>query len=270
MYETLSQTLKQLYHKLGSPKYFYQMSSYWILPLSLLSVILFLLGLVGGLALAPVDYQQGQVYRVIYVHVPAAILSQSAYMLIAVCGLVYLVWRMKMAAMVARAAMILGASFALLTLLTGAIWGKPTWGTYWLWGDARLMSSLFLLFLYMGMIALRESFQDEDAGIRASSFLALIGVINIPIIKYSVIWWNTLHQPATIKLTEKSAMQMEMLWPLLVMILAFYVFFALMLILRVRNEILLSEQKSKWVQSLVLSNSGSFNSETVKKESHHD
>jgi heme exporter protein C len=252
MHQAMYKSLKALYHKLGSPKHFYQMSSAWVLPLTVLTVILTCIGLVGGLALAPVDYQQGQVFRVIYVHVPAAILSQSAYMLIATCGLISLVWRMKMAAMLARASMILGASFALLTLVTGAIWGKPTWGTYWLWGDARLMSSLFLLFLYLGMIALRESFQDEQAGIRASSFLAIIGVINIPIIKYSVIWWNTLHQPATIKLTEKPAMQMEMFWPLLVMIFAFYSFFALMTILRVRNEILLSEQKSKWVKELVL------------------
>lgn len=248
------QTLKLLYHKLGSPKHFYQMSGVWIFPLSILTIILMSVGLVGGLALAPVDYQQGQVFRVIYVHVPAAILSQSAYMLIATCGLISLVWRMKMAAMVARATMILGASFALLTLVTGAIWGKPTWGTYWLWGDARLMSSLFLLFLYLGMIALRESFQDEQAGIRASSFLAIVGVINIPIIKYSVIWWNTLHQPATIKLTEKPAMQMEMFWPLLIMIFAFYSFFALMTLLRVRNEILLSEQKSKWVREVLIKN----------------
>ncbi len=245
---SVKQTLLRLYHQLGSPKFFYEMSSSWIAPLAVVTVLLFILGLVGGLLLAPLDYQQGHVFRVIYVHVPVAILSQSAYMLIAVCGFVTLVWRMKMAAMVARAGMILGASFALLTLLTGAIWGKPTWGTWWLWGDARLMSSLFLLFLYLGMIALREAFDDEDSGIRASSFLAIIGLINIPILKYSVYWWNSLHQPATLKLTEKPAMQMEMLWPLLVMILAFYCFFMLMLILRVRNEILRSESKSKWVK----------------------
>lgn len=244
--------LKQLYHKLGSPKHFYQMSESWIKPLQVSTIFLMIIGVVGGLAFAPVDYLQGQVFRVIYVHVPAALLSQSAYMIIATCGLISLVWRMKMAAMVARATMILGASFALLTLVTGAIWGKPTWGTWWLWGDARLMSSLFLLFLYLGMIALRESFSDEQAGIRASSFLAVIGLINIPILKYSVVWWNTLHQPATIKLTEKPAMQMEMFWPLLIMILAFYSFFILMSVLRVRNEVLMSEQKSKWVQELLV------------------
>ncbi len=244
--------LVQLYHQSGSPRHFYRLSGYWIVPLVLLSVLLFALGLSGGLLLAPQDYQQGNVFRVIYVHVPAAILAQSIYMLIAACGLISLVWRMKMAAMVARASMLSGLSFAALTLLTGMIWGRPTWGTWWLWGDARLMSSLFLLFLYLGLIALRESFEDEQAGIRAASFLAIIGLINIPVIKYSVYWWNSLHQPATLKLTEKPAMQMEMLWPLLVMIAAFYCFFALMLILRVRNEILHSEQKSKWVQQLLL------------------
>ena len=241
---------KQLYHKLGSPKFFYELSNAWITPLSVLTLLLFALGLFGALLTAPMDYQQGEVFRIIYVHVPAAILSQTAYMLIAVCGLIYLVWQMKMAAIVAKATMILGASFALLTLLSGAVWGKPTWGTWWLWGDARLMSSLFLLFLYMGIIALRESFQDEQAGIRASSFLALIGLVNIPVLKYSVYWWNSLHQPATIKLTEKPAMQMEMFWPLLVMIFAFYSFFALMVILRARNEILTTERKSKWVKAL--------------------
>ncbi len=240
-----------LYHKLGSPRYFYELSSYWILPLTSLCTLLIIIGVIGGLAVAPSDYQQGDVFRIIYVHVPAAILSQSAYMLIAVAGFIALVWRMKMAAMVARAAMLLGASFALLTLVTGAIWGKPTWGTWWLWGDARLMSSLLLLFLYMGIIALRESFSDEQAGIRASSFLAIIGLVNIPVIKYSVLWWNSLHQPATLKLTEKPAMQMEMLWPLLLMIVAFYCFFALMLILRVRNEILQNESNSKWLKELL-------------------
>lgn len=245
---SLFEKIKLLYHKLGSPRYFYELSSYWIFPLAISCFSLLVVGLVGGLAMAPADYQQGDVFRVIYVHVPSAILSQSAYMLIAVCGFITLVWRMKMAAMVARASMLLGASFALLTLLTGAIWGKPTWGTWWLWGDARLMSSLLLLFLYMGMIALRESFSDEQSGIRASSFLAIIGLVNIPVIKYSVLWWNSLHQPATIKLTEKPAMQMEMFWPLIIMILAFYCFFSLMLILRVRNEILQSESNSKWLR----------------------
>lgn len=248
---TATDYLKHLYHRLASPKHFYKLSSYWLMPLSIVCVLLFVAGLIGALLLAPTDYQQGNVFRVIYVHVPAAILSQSIYMFIAVCGLISLVWRMKMAAMFARSTMILGASFALLTLLTGAIWGKPTWGTYWLWGDARLMSSLFLLFLYMGMIALREAFSDEQAGIRASSFLAIIGLVNIPVIKYSVYWWNSLHQPATIKLTEKPAMQFEMFWPLLLMIFAFYSFFILMSLLNVRNEILRNEQGSKWVRQLL-------------------
>lgn len=243
--------LQQLYHRLASPKHFYQLSEFWVKPLMFLLVVLLSMGLIGALFFAPADYQQGNVFRIIYVHVPAALLSQSAYLFIALCGLMTLVWRMKIASMLAKVAMPIGASFALLTLVTGAIWGRPTWGTWWLWGDARLMSSLFLLFLYLGMMALRNAFQDEQAGIRASSLLALIGVVNIPVIKYSVYWWNSLHQPATLKLTEKPAMQMEMLWPLLLMIVAFYVFFALMLILQVRNEILMSEQKSRWVSELI-------------------
>ena len=243
--------LTQLYHRLASPKHFYLLSALWIKPLIFILLILFSVGLFGALVLAPADYQQGNSFRIIYVHVPAALLSQSAYLFIAACALMTLVWRMKMAAMLAKVAMPIGASFALLTLVSGAIWGRPTWGTWWLWGDARLMSSLFLLFLYLGMMALRSAFQDEQAGIKASSLLALIGVVNIPVIKYSVYWWNSLHQPATLKLTEKPAMQMEMLWPLLIMIIAFYLFFALMVILQVRNEILRNEQKSRWVNELV-------------------
>jgi len=244
-----------LYHKLASPKHFYAMSNGWVFPLAFLTSLLFFIGIVGALLIAPADYQQGEIFRIIYVHVPSAILAQSAYMLIASCGFVVLIWRIKMAAIVARSTLLLGACFAFLTLVTGAIWGKPTWGTYWLWGDARLMSSLFLLFLYLGMIALRESFQNEQAGIRASSFLALIGVVNIPVLKYSVYWWNSLHQPATLKLTEKPAIQFEMLWPLLAMIAAFYSFFILMVILRSRNEILHNERRSQWVRALVANES---------------
>lgn len=243
-------SLKLLYHKFGSPKYFYDLSGKLIWPLAILALILFASGLIGGLLFAPVDYQQGNVYRVIYVHVPAAILSQSAYMFIAISGGIYLVWRMKMAAIVAKAAMPVGASFAFLTLVTGAIWGKPTWGTWWFWGDARLMSALILFFLYLGIMALRNAFDDENAGIKASSILALVGVVNIPVIKYSVNWWNSLHQPATLKLTEKSAMQTEMLIPLLLMIFAFYCFFGLVTILRARNQILVAEHKSKWVKAV--------------------
>ena len=243
------QRLVRLYHRLGSPKWFYEITTGWIFWLGLVSVIGCVIGLVLGLLYAPADYQQGDSFRIIYIHVPAAIVAQSAFMMMAVAGAVFLVWKMKMAAWVARAVAPVGASFCLIALFTGAIWGKPTWGTWWVW-DARLTSMLLLLFLYFGVMALQRAIESEDASHKAGAILALVGLVNIPIIKYSVEWWNTLHQPATLKLTEKPSMAPDMLWPLLIMIVTTYAFFALLVILRTRNEILWHERKRGWVQEL--------------------
>lgn len=244
------QWLGRLYHRLGSPKWFYEMTSGWIFWLTLVSAVGALVGLTLGLLYAPADYQQGNSFRIIYIHVPAAILAQSAFMMMATAGAVFLIWRMKMAAWVAGAVAPIGASFCLIALLTGAIWGKPTWGTWWVW-DARLTSMLLLLFLYFGVMALRQAMESEEAGYKASAILALVGLINIPIIKYSVDWWNSLHQPATLTLTEKPSMHPDMLIPLLIMIVTTYVFFALLVVLRTRNEILWHERKKAWVSELL-------------------
>ncbi len=244
------QWLKQLYHRLGSPKWFYELTERWIPWLTLAAVATGLVGLVLGLLFAPADYQQGDSFRIIYIHVPAALLAQSAYIMMAVAGAVYLIWRMKMAAWVARVIAPIGASFCLIALLTGAIWGKPTWGTWWVW-DARLTSMLMLLFLYFGVMALQQAMESEEAAYKAGAILALVGVVNIPIIKYSVEWWKTLHQPATLKLTEKPSMHPDMLWPLLIMIVSTYLLFALLVILRTRNEILLHERKRAWVKKIL-------------------
>lgn len=241
------QWLVRLYHRLGSPKWFYDITEKWIPWLALLSGLGMVTGLVLGLLYAPVDYQQGNSYRIMFIHVPAAILAQSAYMMMAVAGAIFLIWKMKMAAWVAKVLAPIGASFCLIALLTGAIWGKPTWGTWWVW-DARLTSMLLLLFLYVGVMAITMAMDNEDSGFKAAAILALVGVVNIPIIKYSVQWWNTLHQPASLKLTEKPSMHIDMLIPLLIMIVSTYVLFALLVILRTRNEILRNERKSKWVQ----------------------
>lgn len=240
----------RLYHRLGSPKWFYEITEKWIPWLIGLSAIAGVVGLAWGLAYAPADYQQGNSFRIIYIHVPAAILAQSAYMMMAVAGAVFLIWRMKMAAWVAKTIAPIGASFCLIALLTGAIWGKPTWGTWWVW-DARLTSMLLLLFLYFGVMAIQQAMESEESGHKAAAILSLVGLVNIPIIKYSVEWWNTLHQPATLKLTEKPSMATEMLIPLLIMIVATYAFFALLVILRTRNEILLHERKRKWVKQIL-------------------
>ncbi|MAS67570.1 MAG: heme ABC transporter permease [Pseudomonadales bacterium] len=242
------------FHKLGSPKWFYEISGKlmpWIAAFSLLALVV---GSVWGLVFAPQDYQQGNSFRIIYIHVPAAILAQSCYMMLAVAGVVGLVWRMKLADVALQCAAPIGAWMTFVALITGSIWGKPTWGTYWEW-DARLTSMLILLFLYFGIIALRMAISNRDTAAKATSVMAIVGVINIPIIKYSVDWWNTLHQPATFTITEKPAMPPEMWLPLLVMVLAFYGLFTLNLFMRMRLEILKREHKTRWVRDALEKNS---------------
>ncbi len=238
------------FHKLGSPKWFYQISSRWLPWLAVAAVLLIGTGLVWGLAFAPADYQQGNSFRIIYIHVPAAMLAQSCYIMLAVAGVVGLVWKMKLADVALQCAAPIGAWMTFIALLTGAIWGKPTWGTWWVW-DARLTSMLILLFLYFGIIALGQSISNRDSSAKACAVLAIVGVINIPIIKYSVEWWNSLHQVATFKLTERPAMPAEMWMPLLVMVLGFYCFFACVLMVRMRLEVLKREARSSWVQAEV-------------------
>ena len=241
------------FHKLGSPKWFYEISSKLLPWVAVFSVLMLAVGLVWGLVFAPEDYQQGNSFRIIYIHVPAAILAQSCYMMLAVAGVVGLVWRMKLADVALQCAAPIGAWMTLVALFTGSIWGKPTWGTYWEW-DARLTSMLILLFLYFGIIALRMAISNRDTAAKATAVMAIVGVINIPIIKYSVDWWNTLHQPATLTITEKPAMPPEMWMPLLVMVLAFYGLFTLNLLMRMRLEVLRREHKTRWARAALESN----------------
>ncbi|WP_027896781.1 heme ABC transporter permease [Zestomonas thermotolerans] len=236
------------FHKWGSPKWFYEMSGRWVFWLALVAAVLLPVGLVWGLAFAPPDYQQGNSFRIIYIHVPTAILAQSCYLLLAVAGVIGLVWKMKLADVALQQAAPIGAWMTFLALLTGAIWGKPTWNSWWVW-DARLTSMLILLFLYLGVIALGQAISNRDSAAKACAVLAVVGVVNIPIIKYSVEWWNTLHQPATFKLTERPAMPPEMWLPLLVMVIGFYCFFAAVLLLRMRLEVLRREARSSWVKA---------------------
>jgi len=239
------------FHKLGSPKWLYEISSK-LLPWFLsIGVSLLVIGVIWGLAFAPQDYQQGNSFRIIYVHVPSAILAQSCYMMMAMSAVVGLVWKMKITDMFIASAAPIGAAFTFLALFTGAVWGKPTWGTWWVW-DARLTSMLVLLFLYFGVMSLRNAFDDTNMVSKSSAILILVGVVNIPIIKYSVEWWNTLHQPATFTLTEKPAMPPEMWVPLLIMVIGMYCFFTALILLRIRNEIVNRERKTKWVRCLIL------------------
>lgn len=238
------------FHRLGSPKWFYNISGRWLPWFSVAAILLMVVGTVWALVFAPQDYQQGNSFRIIYIHVPSAFLAQSCYVLMAVAGAIGLIWKMKLSDMVAKSCASIGASFTLLALVTGAVWGKPTWGTWWVW-DARLTSMLILFFLYLGVVALHSAISDRNQASKASAVLALVGLVNIPIIKYSVEWWNTLHQPASFTLTEKPAMPVEMWVPLLIMVLGFYCFFAVALIMRTRFEILVCEWRTSWVRELL-------------------
>ena len=237
-------------HKFGSPPHFWRLSGTMIPWFGWIALVLILVGTVGGLWIAPPDYQQLDAFRIIYFHVPSAWLSQFGYVLMAMAAAVGLVWRIKLAHAVAAACAPIGASFTVVALATGSIWGKPMWGTWWVW-DARLTSTLVLLFLYFGYMALRAAIDDENRADRASALLAIIGVINIPIIKYSVEWWNTLHQPATISKLGKPAMEPSMLIPLLVMWLGFTFFFFAVLMVRTRGEIIARERNKKWLRDVI-------------------
>lgn len=235
---------------MGSPRWFYQISGKLLPWITLLAVALLLTGVVWGLAFAPADFRQGNSYRIIFVHVPASAIAMAGYMLMAFAAAISLIWKMKLAEVVMKCCAPIGAGMTLISLLSGALWGKPTWGTYWVW-DARLTSMLILFFLYLGVIALYEAFEDNVSASKACAVLSLVGCVNIPIIYWSVEWWNSLHQPSTLKFTEESTMDMAMLQPLLIMIAGFYCLFGLLLLLYTRSEILDRERNTKWVRELV-------------------
>lgn len=208
-----------------------------VLPwLAAATASLFALGLYLGLLVAPADYQQGDSVRIMYVHVPAAIMAMACYTLMAVAALGTLVWRHPLADVSAKAAAPLGAAFTFLGLATGAIWGRPMWGAWWVW-DARLTSFLVLLIMYLGLIALWRAFDDPARAGRTAAVLILAGFINIPIIKFSVEWWNTLHQPASILRLGGPTIHPTMLWPLLVMLAAYATLFAALHLAAMRAEI---------------------------------
>lgn len=240
------------FHKLASPPHFYRLAA-WMIPwLFFPGLILVAYGTYAGLFLAPEDYQQGDAFRIIYVHVPSAYLSMMAYTFLAIGGAIGLIWRMKLAHAVAAAAAPLGAAFTFLALATGSIWGRPMWGTWWEWGDPRLTSELLLLFLYFGYMALRSAIDDTAKADKACAVLALVGVVNVVVIHYSVVWWSSLHQGRTLFKEGGPAMDPEMLYPLLAMIFGFTLVFGSLLARRVRTEVLLRERRSRWVREMML------------------
>ena len=202
-----------------------------------LSAIALAIGLFMAFFTAPADYQQGETVRIMYIHVPAAWVSLLGYLVMTAAALASLVWRHPLAEAAAKAAAPLGAAFTFVCLVTGSLWGKPMWGTYWVW-DARLTSELVLLLIYLGLVALWQTIEEPGRAARAASILTLVGVVNIPIVKFSVDWWNTLHQPASVFRMGGPTIAASMLWPLLVMAVAFTLLFATLHLMATRNEVL--------------------------------
>ena len=238
------------FHRFGSPAYFYHFATRWGKWCGIITALLFVIGLYLGLVVAPPDYQMGDSYRIIFIHVPSAWMSMSTYAFMAICAGIGLVWHMKLADIVAQACAPIGAAFTFCALVTGSLWGKPTWGTYWE-SDARMMSELVLLFLYFGYIALVNAIEDKKTASKAGAVLALVGVVNLPIIHYSVEWWNTLHQGSTVTKLGRPSMSTSMLIPLLIMFVAFNFYFVTTLFSRIRLLLLDQERRTKWAQEVI-------------------
>lgn len=219
-------------HALANPARFQRLSRRILLPIAVLAAGFLAVGLYLALLQAPTDYQQGNTVRIMFVHVPAAWMAMAGYAALAGCGASLLIWRHPLADVAQRAIAPLGAALTLVCLVTGSLWGKPTWGTWWVW-DARLTSMLVLLFLYVGHIALANAFDDRDRGGRAAAILALAGIVNLPIIKFSVDWWYTLHQPASVLRLGGPTIHSSLLIPLLVMAVGFLLYFVAVLLVRI-------------------------------------
>ena len=240
--------------RFASPQNFYYTAEK-IIPWFLAPfIVLSLIGLYWGLVVAPVDYQQGDSYRIMFVHVPSAWMSMLIYLVMAISAAIGLIWQIKLADIVAKVSAPIGASFTALALVTGAVWGKPMWGTWWVW-DARLTSELILLFLYFAYIALNNAFDNPRTAAKASAVLAIVGLVNLPIIHYSVKWWNTLHQGSSIGITGSSIQDFDMLIALLVMSVAFKFFYGALVLIKARSEVLIREQNTRWVKTEILGKS---------------
>jgi heme exporter protein C len=223
-------------HVLANPARFRRFSQKVLPVLSGVTVLVLAVGLWLALIESPPDYQQGETVRIMFIHVPSAWLAMAGYGMLATLGASLLVWRHPLAALMARGAAPVGAVFAGVCLLTGSLWGRPMWGTYWVW-DARLTSMLLLFFLYLGHIALSRAYDDPERGDRAAAILALVGVINLPVIKFSVDWWNTLHQPASVMKLGGPSIHPAILTPLMVMAVALLLLFVVLVLVRTETEI---------------------------------
>lgn len=242
--------MMKFFYSLASPRTCYRWAGCCLPFVICLMLISLIAGLIGGLWFAPADYQQGQVYRIMFIHVPAASWSLGIYVLMSIAALVYLIWKIKIADIILALSAPIGMSFTLLALITGSIWGEPTWGTWWIW-DARLTSELILLFIYAGIIALRNAIPEPPLASQVSGVLTVVGVVNIPIIHYSVNWWQTLHQGATLLKLGAPSISPSMLFPLLAMLTAFFLYYCSVLLIGLRYELLRRERAAGWVQEAV-------------------
>lgn len=242
--------LKKLYHQFASPKTYIVLVNKMYPYIFYFSLITYVIALVWGLAIAPADYVQGNSFRIMYLHVPASFLSQSLYFCMAIAALVFLVWKVKLAAYMVKAIAPIGALVTFIALISGSIWGIPTWGTWWQW-DARITSTLILFIMYLGLISLHSSFTNFEKADKFISILVLVGVVNIPIIKKSVDWWSTLHQPASITLSDKPSIDPSMLYPLFASMIGFSGLIICLVILSSKVQIFNRESNKSWVRDNV-------------------
>lgn len=238
-------------YQMASPKAFYQLTSSWLGKLGFFAFVFITAGAIWGLVFAPPDYQQGDAFRIIYVHVPSAFLSMAIYAWMGFLALLLLVWGIKMAGLMLGIAAQLGASMAFLALITGSIWGKPMWGTWWVW-DARLTSELILLLLYFAVLATKGAFKNQEQGDKIIAILTLVGIVDLPIIHYSVYWWNSLHQGATLSVFAKPKIATPMLYPLLLMLVGFALYSLWIILHKARHELLIREKRQLWVKELLV------------------
>ena len=234
-------------YQFASPRTFYTSSGHVIPWLATSALIALLVGMIWGLVFAPPDYQQGDAYRIIYVHVPSAFLSMALYGWMGFLALLLLVWRIKIAGLLIHFVAQVGAWMAFLALVTGSIWGKPMWGAWWVW-DARLTSELVLLLLYAAILATYHAVKNKEDGDKIIAILTLVGLIDLPIIHYSVYWWNTLHQGATLSVFAKPKIAVSMLYPLLLTLTGFFLYALWIILEKARNEVLLREKRQSWVK----------------------
>jgi heme exporter protein C len=238
------------FNQTGSPPNFDRFAARWIPWSFAIAFMCMAVGIYGAMFSVPADYQQGENFRILYIHVPSAWMSLFIFVVMAIQAFIALVWRIKLCEILAMSCAPIGAAFTAITLATGSIWGKPTWGTWWTW-DPRLTSELVLLFLYVGVIGLNNAIEDRRAAARAAGFLALIGLINVPIVHFAVQWWNTLHQGSTIRLFGPSKLDSSMLWPLIVMTIGTKAWFVGSLLQRARAMNLEHESGKEWARNNV-------------------